>query len=122
MIALSFGLNTMYASESKEELLCFTKEVVETKLRNLGLNHFMEKTDIVSRLEGDKVSFGVAMAVELAYADYYEYMQKGQPAQMFRMTEIQMEMHKPLIYEALLKDHPAALVELQESGMYKPKK
>lgn len=121
ILAVCFGLNAVYASESTEAHLSFSKEEVQEKLGNIGLSYFMEKTDIVNSLEGPKVALGVAMAVELAYADYYEYTQKGMPAQMFRMNQIQMEMHKPLIYETLLKEYPSALAELQQHGMYKPR-
>ena len=122
MFALCLGLNIIHASESSEKLPCFTKEVLQASLSDLGLDHFMEKTNIVNSLQGTKAPLGVAMALELAYADYYTYMQKGMPAPMFRMTQVQMEMHKPLIYEKLLKEYPSALAELQQHGMYKPRK
>lgn len=122
VFALAFSLNMMYVSASSEKLPCFSKEVLKANLSDLGLDHFMEKTDIVNSLQGTKAPLGVAMAVELAYADYYEYMQQAMPASMFRMTQVQMEMHKPLIYQKLLKEYPTALAELEQLGMYKPTK
>ena len=122
MFALCFGLNAINASESSEKLPCFTKEALQVSLSDLGLDHFMEKTNIVNSLQGTKAPLGVAMALELAYADYYEDLKKGMPAPMLQMAMVQMEMHKPLIYEKLLKEYPLALAELQQYGMYKPRK
>lgn len=121
-LAVCFGLNAVHTSQSSQIEMSFSKEEIEQKLSDIGLSYFMEKSDIVNSLQGRKVPLGVAMAVELAYADYYEYTQKGMPTQMFRMNQIQMEMHKPLIYEALLKEYPSALAQLQQHGMYNPRR
>ena len=119
-LALLVGLNVIHASD--EQSPSFTKEGVESRLTALGLAHFVEKTDIGSSLAGTKAPLGVAMALELAYADYYEDLRKGMPAPMLQMTIVQMEMSKPLIYETLLRNYPSALAQLQQFGMYKPSK
>lgn len=41
---------------------------------------------------------------------------------MVRMQQVQMAMHKPLIFEALLKHAPTALEELKQLGIYEPTK
>jgi len=63
---------------------------------------------------------GVAMAVELAYVDYAENLIHGMSPQMCQTTMAITRMSKPGLFEALLKEHPSALEELKNAGVYTP--
>lgn len=80
-----------------------------------GFEHFIEKTNFVKNVADKELEpLGVAVSIETALFDYAEYM-KAVPN-----METVMEMNKPMIFEACLKDHPEALAELEGHGLYKP--
>lgn len=97
------------------------KDVLYKRLANIGLTHFMEKTNIIQVLaDQEKYPIGVAMAVELAIDDYINYMCKNSPQPQRCPTAILMSMHRSLIYKVLLEDYPEALDELRHQGIYNP--
>lgn len=96
------------------------KRVLQERLDSIGLRYFAKKTNIISQLaDQKKAALGVAVTVDLSLYDYFEYIKKSMPEQMVRIQMVQMDMHKSLIFEALLKDEPAALEELKSLGLYK---
>lgn len=88
-------------------------QTLTERFADQGLEHFMEKTTIVKSLAGkEREALGVAMAVETALYDYNEYLKNPMMATM-------MQMSKPLIIQAILKDSPEAIEELKEVGLLK---
>ena len=95
--------------------------VLQKRLDDIGMRYFAEKTNIISELaDQEKVPLGVAMTLESAIHDYFEYINKCMPEKMMISQMAQIKMHKPLIFKALLKDEPAALEELKQLGLYNP--
>lgn len=112
-----------FAAAHSKDVTMPSANILQDRLSECGLEHFMEKTKIVSQLAGQtKAPLGVAMTVALSYADYHEDLSRRMPKPMARMMMVQMEMSKPMLFEALLKDEPEALDELKRHGLYKPKK
>jgi hypothetical protein len=85
--------------------------VIHQRLKELGLEHFMEKTGIDKELGGaKKYPLGVALAVELSLFDYAKYLKD--PKADFVLTRV-----KPSIIKAILRDSPAAIAELEKKGI-----
>ena len=121
IIALGFILSVQLVAAMEKTIKMPNKNELQRRLDEIGMTYFSEKTNIISQLaDQEKVPLGVAMAVELAMYDYFKYVESVMPASMVRMQKIQMKMHKPLIFEALLKDEPEALKELEAHDLYKP--
>jgi len=88
-----------------------TIEILQERLENLGLTNFAEKTKIINKLAGKKFeALSIAIEVELAIYNYNKYMQQPKHA-------ILMQIRKPSLLKALLKDVPQALHELEELGI-----
>lgn len=97
------------------------EKILKDRLGRAISLHFVEKTGIVDTLlDGPKCANGVALAVELAFVDYEENCNKSMPQNRAEMTMKLLRDLKPLIYEKLLQDDPAALEELRKNGIYKP--
>ena len=91
-------------------------ELLRQRFAEIGLDHFVEKTTIVKDLAGQsKEPLGVAMSIELAMSDYAECLKNP-------IVAMTTNMLKPAMFEAILKDHPAALNELAGYGLYKSAK
>ncbi|MGZ6254747.1 MAG: hypothetical protein ACXWL5_02075 [Candidatus Chromulinivorax sp.] len=123
VLSLLLCMHSMVIESSKKEdevVINFT----ESTLRECfdGFDHFVEKSKVIDKLKGNKYPLGVVLGLELAYADYNTDIQKGMPAPMARMTMVQMQMAKPMILQRLFQDHPEVLQQLQEQGLYQPKK
>ena len=110
----------LFDLDGRIELPCFTQEILEKRFSSLGVTDLIEKTDIIHRLLDVKDPREVAAAVEPSYAEYYTLMQKEMAAPVFRVTQIQMEVYKILMYESLLQEYPSVLAELEQRGIYKP--
>ena len=102
------------AAQQNEKILKMPDATtLQKRLNEAGFEHFVEKTDIVKNLaDRDLYPLGVAVSVETALYDYSEYLKQPMMARM-------MQMRKPQLLEVLLKDHPAALQELADEGVYK---
>ena len=106
----------LHAMEKGKDILVLPNANVLThRLHDLGLDHFMEKTDIVKQLAGqEKAPMGVVMAVELAIYDYRKCVKMPIINNMMQMT-------KPNIIKAILEDHPIELEclmkELKKEGI-----
>ena len=84
------------------------KDVLKSRLRAQGFDHFVEKTKIIDMLaDQEKEVMGVIIAVELSLADYAEYLK--QPM-MVRM----MEMLKPQLIKAILEGNDEAIKEASD--------
>lgn len=87
------------------------EQTIVERLEKIGLEHFMEKTKIHKKLaEKEMVPTGIAMLVGNALIDYVKDLK--QP----RVSKI-MLMHRDLIIECLLQDHPEAIKFLLSHGM-----
>lgn len=87
------------------------QKIIAQRLRNIGLDHFVEKTKIDKQLGGqERYPLGVGVAVECALYDYNEYLENPQMAFM-------MQMNKPTIIKAILQDHPQAIESLKKDGV-----
>jgi hypothetical protein len=96
---------------------------LQKRLSSIGMEHFAEKTNIIKTLAGQqKKPLAIAAAIELSMFDYFEYLKKGMPEPLFKMTQATFMMGKSSLLEALLKDNPTALKELEADGIYKPTK
>lgn len=111
LIAVMVGLTTLSCFATP--ITMPSAEVLKQRLNDAGFTHFIEKTSIVKDLAGQqKEVLGVATSVDLALYDYSENLKNPMMARM-------MEMRKPQLLQALLQDHPAALKELADRGLYK---
>ena len=114
LLLISFAATYVNAAE-KEIITMPSAEVLKERFSTLGLNYFDEKTGIIEQLANEKKHpMGVVMALELCLYDYNEYM--AQQPMIGRM----MQINKPIILQALLKDHPEALEQLEKVGLYQP--
>ena len=86
---------------------------IKNRLQDLGLNYFIEQTNIINNLQKAETPIAVALTIELAYADYYENLEKSITSPRIEIMIASMEKLKPLIYKTILKDYPAALAELE---------
>lgn len=94
---------------------------LQNRLNSIGMTHFAEKTNIIKMLAGQqREPLGIAVAIESSMFDYCEYLKKGMPEPIFKMTQATFMMRKPSLLETLLKDEPAALKELEADGVYQP--
>lgn len=115
-VLLVFGILMSFAHSSYAVLVTLpNKQTLTQRLASIGLDHFIEKTKIVSQLAGqEKEALGVAIAVECALYDYNEYLTQSMPDKQSRMMATLMNMRKPQIIEAILQDSPDALAELKQ--------
>jgi hypothetical protein len=90
-----------------------SQKEISSRISNLGMDHFVEKTKIDKTL-GDQERYptGVSLAVELALYDYNEYLKQPMMANL-------MQMRKPEIITAILQDHPEAIESLKKDGLLK---
>lgn len=97
-------------------------ETLKNNLAEIGLSHFAEKSKIVEDLANRKIeALGVAIVIETHLYDYIAYLeQSGMPEKLLHMHQIQMQMHKPLLFEAILKGHKDALQQLKDANLYQP--
>ena len=90
-----------------------SQQELDSRLRSLDLGHFLEKTAIDATLGGkQKHPMGVFMTVETALLAY----NKVEPDQLI---VDQVQMMKPVIIEAILKDHPQAIEFLKQKNLLK---
>ena len=115
LLASSFASYAM--NETKEATIKMPKaDILTARLDKLGMSHFMGTTDIIEQLaDQEKYPNHVASAIERCLYNYNEYMAKGDPT-MARVTVQRMRVYKPLIFEALLEEHPEALRKLEKDG------
>lgn len=122
-LALAFLLCHSFASYGMDKRITMpNKAVLRERLKAINMDHFMEKTNILDVLaDKKKAVLGVNIAMELAIADYRKYLTQGPGASpATRPLLAAFLMNKPLLIEALLKDHPEGLSALQEAGLYQP--
>lgn len=104
-------ISTNYAMGQKKAVTLPSAQVLQKRLGDLGLQHFLEKSKLDTRLGGqEKYPMGVAVDVELALYDYAQYL--GNP-----MTSRILQMRKSEIIEAILQDYPEAITDLQNKGL-----
>ncbi len=105
MISLSLSLLVGISSINATLVTMPDKKVLTERLHAKGFSHFMEKTDIVKQLAGQKKEvMGVIMAVELSLYDYHNNLKNP-------MMSTMMAMRKPQLIETLLQDNPSAVKE-----------
>lgn len=93
-------------------------DVLTQRLKAIGMEHFMEKTNIITQLaDQQKAPLGVAGAILEACADYEKYLTQGRAGQASRMFNLS----KHLLFVAVLEDAPEALEELKGLGLYQSK-
>jgi hypothetical protein len=113
MLIAVLGLCSTLSAIQDKVIILPSAEILEQRLQAIGLHHFLEKTKLHRVLGNqEKYPLGVAVETELALYDYNEYMQD-------QIIAVQMQMHKPLILEALLQDHPEAIENLKLYGILK---
>lgn len=90
-----------------------SKEVLEQRLKAAGFQHFGEKSQqFLKQLAGQELSpIGVVMLVEAAIMDYTNYLDP--------VTATTIDMRKPALFAALLKENPETLQELRDLGLVK---
>ncbi len=116
LITVGILLGSACVSFAMETVKMPKAEILKKRLCKIGMDHFIEKTNIVDQLaDKEKAPLGVAMSIEQAFADYCDYL--GGPQNPACITS---QMSKPMIYRALLEDYPDALAELEKNGLYKP--
>lgn len=95
-----------------------SKQEIIRILQNLGLDHFAEKTKFAEQLGGEqRAPLGVAIALELAIADYLESF--GNTPKR-RVMQINMLGLRPAVLNALLSKYPREAQKLlQELGLNK---
>jgi hypothetical protein len=104
-------LSTAGISNAMEPIIELpSAQILRERLQAKGLSHFAEKTEIDKELGNQKLyPSGVVLAVEQALYDYDKYMKM--PA-----ANVLMQRRKPQILEALLQDHPEAIINLKTHG------
>lgn len=88
------------------------------RLVSVGMEDFVEHTNIVNQLAGKQVMpWNVAIEIQKAMYDYFEYLDSAnQP-----LSHLQKALKgKTPMLRVLLKDHPQALVQLKKDGLYIP--
>ena len=112
LISISHAMQPAASSQQAKSVITLpSAQVLSQRLRQIGLDHYLEKSRIDQQLGGQKkYPMGVALAVELSLHDYV----KGTP---MPMLSTMMQMRKPEIIETILQDHPEAIAELKEVGL-----
>lgn len=84
-----------------EGMINVSKNTVKKLLLNYGLNHFVEKTNIISRLSGKKFPGGIHMGIQLSMYDYAKNLE-GNP--MAKVLLLQTKMTLDEIVKKLLNE------------------
>ena|SRR5690349_15225464 len=91
-----------------------SKEVLKDRLNSKKMQHFMEKTNIISELAGQREALiGVVVTIELALSDYFKLF----PDTM--NISSCLILWRENLFEAFLQDTPDALKQLQLLNFYK---
>ena len=113
LIALSMAICSFVGYAMNEHTIQLrSEEVLRKRLSEIHMHHVMEKTRILNRLAEKKlVPGGVLIAIEQEVYDYGEYFGKDT---MQRRMFAAFCMNKPMLYKAVLQDHPDALKEVED--------
>ena len=115
--------STGFVISSQEVVKMPDAETLQTRLNNSGLKDFAKKTDFVKKLANkEKIPLAISSKIELSILDYNEIVKKEMPEAIANLLMIQVQMAKPRLFKALLKDEQEALEKLKKLGLYKPKK
>ncbi len=94
-------------------------QVLQDRLYKKGnFHHFMEKTDIVSKLADQNITpLGIVIVVNLSCLDYNEYCSKAGSEKAAKQLMVLMAMQKRMLFEALLEDKTEVLKQLDDRGL-----
>lgn len=89
-------------------------QILESRLHELGLKHFMDHTRLVNKLGKDTQVSIVVNVVDEAFRSYGAYLKN---ATWGDQIQEKMEKLKPHILTAILKDHADAIKELKDAQL-----
>jgi hypothetical protein len=78
--------------------------VLSQNITDIGMAHFLEKTELHTQLGGQtKHNLGIDAVIEGSKYDYLEYLNKSINGPMLNILKTQLMMHSSLLKEAILK-------------------
>jgi hypothetical protein len=114
LITIAATFNLAVAMHSDDLVTLPSAEIIKSRLLNLGLKHFCEKTEIDQKLGSQQVyPEQVAEKVEESITHYAQYIKNPMMISMISAVNLQ----HPNIIREILKDSPKAISDLKEAGL-----
>ena len=108
---------SLITASSSKTVTFPSKEVLKASFQKAGLDHFIEKTNILDIVDKKLVPAGVAIRLRCELYDYRENLKKGMPEEMLQSVEQEMQRRTPLMLAIILQSDPEALEKLKKMGL-----